>query len=268
METRLGRPELLALDFDGVLCNGLREYFQTAWRAYAQIWSPGESEPPAGLADRFYRLRPVIETGWEMPVLLRSLLSGTDDAAILTDWLGVSQSLVAREQLDPVTLARAVDGARDAWLERDVEGWLALHDFFPGAIEFLEQLERDRLPWVIVTTKESRFVRQLLADCGLDLCGDRLFGKDVGRPKFETLEKLVAERGVASDRLWFVEDRLPALLAASARPKLAGIKLFLAEWGYTTDEQRHQARESDFVELLSLPAFVGGVERWHEVGVS
>gem|GEM_PF-4100580 len=25
-------PTLIALDFDGVLCNGLIEYFQTAWR--------------------------------------------------------------------------------------------------------------------------------------------------------------------------------------------------------------------------------------------
>ncbi|MCY7286501.1 MAG: HAD family hydrolase, partial [Cyanobacteria bacterium CAN_BIN43] len=36
-------PTLLALDFDGVLCNGLMEYFQTAWRVYCQIWS----HPPA-----------------------------------------------------------------------------------------------------------------------------------------------------------------------------------------------------------------------------
>lgn len=258
----MATPELLALDFDGVLCNGLREYFQTAWRAYTQVWSPAAIAVPPGLADRFYRLRPVIETGWEMPVLVRSLLFGTEDAAILEDWSGICRSLVTSDQLDPALLAKAVDGTRDRWIERDLSGWLALHDFFPGAIEVLQQLDRDRLPWVIVTTKEGRFVRQLLRDRGIEVASDRLFGKEVGCPKYETLERLIAERGIASDRLWFVEDRLPALLAASTRPKLRGIKLFLAEWGYTTDPQRQQARQSALVELLSLTTFSRGIEQW------
>jgi 3-deoxy-D-manno-octulosonate 8-phosphate phosphatase KdsC-like HAD superfamily phosphatase len=30
----MSAPQTLALDFDGVLCDGLLEYFETAWRAY------------------------------------------------------------------------------------------------------------------------------------------------------------------------------------------------------------------------------------------
>ena len=56
-------PNILALDFDGVLCNGLEEYFLTAWRTYCQVWEPASQEPTEDLALVFYRLRPVIETG-------------------------------------------------------------------------------------------------------------------------------------------------------------------------------------------------------------
>ena len=55
-------PTILALDFDGVICDGLIEYFQTAWRTYCQIWKPVETVPDADLALSFYRVRPAIET--------------------------------------------------------------------------------------------------------------------------------------------------------------------------------------------------------------
>ncbi|MHC5726941.1 MAG: HAD family hydrolase, partial [Nostoc sp.] len=32
-------PTILALDFDGVICDGLIEYFEVSWRTYCQIWS-------------------------------------------------------------------------------------------------------------------------------------------------------------------------------------------------------------------------------------
>ena len=67
-------PTLIALDFDGVLCNGLIEYFQTAWRTYSQIWQLSDEVQSNDLVEKFYRLRPVIEIGWEMPVLIRALI--------------------------------------------------------------------------------------------------------------------------------------------------------------------------------------------------
>ena len=40
-------PNILALDFDGVLCDGMREYFEASRRTYMKIWSdekvPGEA---------------------------------------------------------------------------------------------------------------------------------------------------------------------------------------------------------------------------------
>ncbi|TAF20763.1 MAG: HAD family hydrolase, partial [Nostocales cyanobacterium] len=38
-------PTILALDFDGVICDGLIEYFEVAWRTYCQIWSSAKDTP-------------------------------------------------------------------------------------------------------------------------------------------------------------------------------------------------------------------------------
>ena len=37
-------PEILALDFDGVCCDGLHEYFETSRRTHARVW-PAEPMP-------------------------------------------------------------------------------------------------------------------------------------------------------------------------------------------------------------------------------
>ncbi|MGI8932627.1 MAG: HAD family hydrolase, partial [Phormidesmis sp.] len=70
----MASPQLIVFDFDGVICDGLIEYFQTAWKAYCQLFEPDSHQLPEGLAEKFYPLRPVVETGWEMPVLVQALV--------------------------------------------------------------------------------------------------------------------------------------------------------------------------------------------------
>ncbi len=54
-------PTIIALDFDGVICDGLREYFATTKRAYEQIWQQKPEQKLEELEISFYRLRPVIK---------------------------------------------------------------------------------------------------------------------------------------------------------------------------------------------------------------
>src|SRR5262249_57684986 len=89
--------------------------------------------PPAGLFDMFARLRPVVETGWEMPTLLHAVLGGAGEEAILAGWqpetwladLGVAREAVAAE----------LDRARDEWIGRDQAGWLGAHPFHPAVVQ-------------------------------------------------------------------------------------------------------------------------------------
>jgi hypothetical protein len=78
-------PEVLALDFDGVCCDGLHEYFETSRRVHARVW-PDEEMPGPDLFEAFRALRPVILSGWEMPVLVRAIAQGAPHAAILQGW--------------------------------------------------------------------------------------------------------------------------------------------------------------------------------------
>ncbi|MBW4517194.1 MAG: HAD family hydrolase [Timaviella obliquedivisa GSE-PSE-MK23-08B] len=260
-------PTLLALDFDGVLCNGLMEYFQTAWRVYCQIWSHPEAVLPEGLAEEFNRLRPVVETGWEMPVVIQAILSGVSEIEILANWAAIAPQLAKATGLSPTEIGNQVDHTRDRWIANDLESWLALHQFYPGVIERLQQISS--LHPVIITTKEERFVVQLLQQQGIDFPQSQIFGKSLKQPKSQTLRALIqdlSQQNLSQQtehlRIWFVEDRLKTLQAITVQPDLSPVRLFLGDWGYNTASDREAARQDPRIHLLSLSTFAGEFSLW------
>jgi phosphoglycolate phosphatase-like HAD superfamily hydrolase len=254
-------PTVLALDFDGVLCDGLKEYFITAWRAYCAIWEPPDLIPPMGMAETFYRLRPVVETGWEMPVVIRAVLQGVSEAAILEDWAAIAQEIITREQLTPTQLVAQVDGLRDQWIAADVESWLAEHQFYPGVGDRLKTMLQSKLRVAIISTKEGRFIQQLLAKQGIDLTALQIYGKEVKRPKGDILLELMQAFGFPAN-FWFVEDRLKTLQGIQKRPELAAVQLFLADWGYNTASDRTKAIHDPLIHLISLDQFAQDFSHW------
>ena len=254
------KPNIIALDFDGVICDGLIEYFASTKRAYQQIWSEDVDE---NLASSFYKLRPVIETGWEMPILLRALVLGIGETEILADWKSTSLKLLESEGLEKQNVVQKLDGVRDSWIKNDLDEWLALHRFYPGVIERLEKIVNSDVEFYIVTTKEGRFVKQLLQQQGITLPADRIIGKESKRPKYETL-RIIRDRHQASSEIniFFVEDRLKALQQVTQQSDLNSVSLFLADWGYNLERERAIASQDSRIKLLSLEQFSQGFDTW------
>ncbi|HEY9652646.1 MAG TPA: HAD family hydrolase [Coleofasciculaceae cyanobacterium] len=263
-------PTILALDFDGVVCDGLLEYFQTSWRTYCQVWNPDNPIPSEDLTLSFYRLRPVIEIGWEMPVLLRALMLGVPEHKISHDWLAVSQTVIEAEQLNTVDIGKKLDAVRDEWITNDLDSWLSLHRFYPGVIERLQgilttppvSLSQTPTELFIVTTKEGRFVKQLLQQQGIQLPEERIIGKECKRPKSETLRQLMEAFPGEDTTLWFVEDRLKTLQSVKQQSNLEAVRLFLADWGYNTVAHHEAVRCDSRIHLLSLATFVQDFSMW------
>ncbi|ELR99273.1 HAD family hydrolase [Gloeocapsa sp. PCC 73106] len=253
-------PQILALDFDGVLCDGLAEYFQSSKRAYEQIWD--KLSVSDKFEDAFARVRPVIETGWEMPVLLRALALGMTEADIQADWLGISTEIVNREKLETVAIAQTLDQVRDQWIESDLESWLELQKFYPGVIAKMQRTLLNNTKIYIVSTKEGRFVQELLQQAGVKLAPESIIGKESKQPKYQTLTQLLASNACQPDQLWFVEDRLKALQLVEQQSHLEGVGLFLASWGYNTSATRSSIKDNPRIKLLSLEQFQQDFEKW------
>jgi phosphoglycolate phosphatase-like HAD superfamily hydrolase len=262
MNTQL--PDIIAFDFDGVICDGLIEYFQAAWAAYCQLYHLGEIDPPDGLAERFYKLRPVIETGWEMPIMLKVILSGVADETILAQWPVMAIPILEKDNLDVSLVAKAVDSMRDHWIHCDLDRWLGLHRFYPGLLDRLQTC-LGTLPTYIISTKEGRFIYQLLQQNGVKFPETAIFGKEVKQPKYETLRQLIAHHTQPASNpitAWFIEDRIKALQGVANQPDLTQVELFLADWGYNLAAERSHAQGDQRIHLISLDRIVQKFDCW------
>jgi hypothetical protein len=219
-------PNILALDFDGVLCDGMQEYFEASRRSYMSVW-PDETVPGEDLFHVFRTLRPVIMTGWEMPLLLRAIVQGRPQSAILQNWEAVCEDLVNSGPLHGNALVsllqRTLDEVRREWIAADRHDWLERNIPY-GALEEVRRLVAEPEYAVLVTTKEGEFARQILDHWGV--------------------------------RLADIHQHV------TTHADLADVALFLAAWGYNTPEMRASVRGDGRIRLLELDQFRGGLTTW------
>ncbi|MFM8004786.1 MAG: HAD family hydrolase, partial [Dolichospermum sp.] len=103
------------------------------------------------------------------PVLIKALIAGFSDDQILQSWTTITSEILAANNLEIKAVSTQLDNLRDEWIEKDLDGWLSLHRFYPGVIERLKITLETEIQLYIVTTKEGRFVKQLLQQEGVNL---------------------------------------------------------------------------------------------------
>lgn len=262
-------PDILALDFDGVLCDGMREYFEASRRSYARLW-PDEPAPGEELLPAFRALRPVIMTGWEMPLLLRGMLQGRTVTAMEQHWEAVRDELMQtgtpQGKALGTALTQTLDEVRRAWIATAPEDWLERNVPYCGLDEVRRVLAEPECT-MLVTTKEGEFARQILDHWSVHL--DDIQGKEAGTHKCENLRVLMTQYEASHGRrptLWFVEDRLETLQHVTGHADLDDVGLFLATWGYNTPEVRASVPRDGRIRLLDLEQFRRGLASWPAAG--
>ncbi len=260
-------PKILALDFDGVICDTAQETLHSTWRVYREVWGTSGDGPPPEVATAFQRMRPALEIGWEAPVLLRAILEGAPEAALLQEFQTTWRPrIVETHRLNAADLAARFDAARDAWIRQDLPGWLAAQRFYPGIADRLRAILQSDVRVFVLTTKEGRFAHLLLERNGVPLPAGRVWGKERAHPKADLLRILRREQSVDYGDMWLVEDRLPTLRAMQRQDDLGAVGLFLATWGYNTPAEREQAERDRRITPLTLERFCGDFSIWPRAG--
>lgn len=260
---------MLALDFDGVICDGMDEFVESSWRTLADLSGrtlPGDRR--AELHARFAALRPIVESGWEMAVLLGVLAEGaaSEDAKLrdAESWAAARDEYLRTHALAQARVAAAFDDARVRWIEADLPSWLAHHRFYTGVAAWLTSLAASQIPVYVLSTKGKPFLDALLASQGVVFPSQRVIGKaEPRRDKWDVLRSLTTEHGVPIADLWFVEDRLPTLLELQRRaPDLADARLFFADWGFVFPDLDRPAARAAGIPVLDLARMTGPFEDW------
>lgn len=251
--------DILALDFDGVICDSADEAALTGWRAAGRLWPRRfQGDAPVELMEGFRMVRPVMETGYESILLVRLLRDGLSMDKILDDAPSLFTRMINEEFIDIDRLIRLFGQTRDAWITADLPDWIGRHQFYDGVVDALNQSD---VPTYIITTKEKRFVLALCDAAGLRIPGAHVFGLEKGRKSAVLAELSRRHQGA---RFHFVEDRLPTLLQTADLGDL-DVRLYFADWGYNTAEDREQADRAQNIQVLTQDRFPALVQKPTEV---
>jgi phosphoglycolate phosphatase-like HAD superfamily hydrolase len=230
---------------------------------YRDLWGGIGDSPPPEAAAAYVRLRPVLEIGWEFPVMLRAILEGVPEAALReefqTKWRA---QILEAHHLSQAELSERFDATRDAWIQTDLDGWLAIQQFYPGIAERLRALLGSQTQLLVITTKEWRYAHLLMQKNGILIPAPLVWGKERAQPKADLLRILRQEHGVASRDIWFVEDRLKTLRSVERQADLEAVGLFLAVWGYNTPAEQSEAAADGRIVPLTLEQFCAGFSTW------
>ena len=186
---------ILALDFDGVVCASSSESSFSSIVAAQRFWPAAcgdiinpdlvdstnsyapllslKGSPFDQIRAAVNELRPIIETGYENMLIVRSLYetlqsSGTISAATMQK----TWSATYRDQLlkdygtNKDEMVSYFGKIRDDLIAENLQAWVALNPVYPSVHRSLASVW-GKLDYTIITTKQERFVRAILETNGI-----------------------------------------------------------------------------------------------------
>ncbi len=243
---------LYALDFDGVICHSAIETAGTAWIAAQTLWPDMQDEEiTESRVEEFVKMRPCLEYGYEAPLIMRLLHQQTGLQADCSNYQDQIKKLITDNDFNIEALQSLFGRTRDAQIEENETEWLKKNPLFNGVAEKLKNLIAE--DWLVITTKQERFVKKTLQGNSIELADARLFGLDKKLSKQAVLENLI--EAYPGRPITFIEDRLPTLLGVQQNPALGSVNLQLVDWGYNTLREQEMAREKG-IEVIDLESFL------------
>jgi phosphoglycolate phosphatase-like HAD superfamily hydrolase len=239
--------KVVALDFDGVLCDGLAECLLVSWLSFADRVQPSDGAIlldtiPSSFKDHFARCRNFVRhSGHFIIPFLFSLTFETQadfDAAYQTVEPGALEAFLRR-----------FEACRKRLREDQPEQWLALHTLYPGV---RSALQAARLPLFIVTAKDTASVLAILEAAGVTFGGDRIYGGVTA--KLAAFHDIMRRSGCSPEGIAIYDDNV--LNVAEARG--AGFDAIWATWGYSSPEHQRIAA-SKSLPSVSLDDFLMGL---------
>ena len=252
----------LVFDFDGVIVDGLSEYWNSARKACISILKDKEHLQmlPHDVPEAFQYLRPWVEHGWEMVLIAaelirpNSLLAQEDYKVFTENYHEKCIEALEKWQWEPIQLQNALDTIRREDIKNDFPYWLNSHKIFPHIKNRLNELQEEGNDIVILTTKNAEFTSKILNSLNIKV--NLLYGYESGN-KTDILIQLSKNRIVKG----FIEDRRATLEKIIANPKLSSIPCFLASWGYLKPNDLTNLPNG--IALLDPQTFASPLANWN-----
>ena len=248
---------MLIFDFDGVIINSLDEITVTAHNAVTGRLDTTLSALSPNVIRLFQRNRFHVQGIGDVVTLMKWCKdndSGDPDYIMSPE---AYESLRKSAETPLVERTRTFFAARNSFVHKDRERWLAMNAPFPKIWNELKKIPVEQI--VILTTKNREAVLQLCKFFGYELLDNNIYSGDDGVLKTENLNE-IHERFKAGPYV-FIDDSLSNLKELDWHfntPDSKFLSLILAAWGYIGPEDAGMAAalgydiysQEDFITYL------------------
>ena len=210
---------ILALDFDGVICDSVVECMHTAREVSGRYEGNDCSNISIEYADKFKALRPYAKIGEDFVLI--------DNIIFEKNIINNEQEFLEYKDKFKDKLPNMGDRyySKRKWIQdHDIDFWLSLNPLYDGIKENISRLE-EYFNIFIVTTKDEYSAFKILEFHGILFDKEKIFGRERRSSKRDVL-KFLQEK--YDTKFFFVEDNFTALLDVEDLK----ISRVLASWGY------------------------------------
>ncbi len=229
---------LIALDFDGVVVDGIDECMLITWnvlhnRPLNDFNQEVLKSIPRPMASRFHKLRNFVRHDGHF------IVSFTDAGKEMIDndkFIAIYESIPSKEK----------EIFREGFIQYRKQArntypafWAELH----RPLLDISKLFRTIHDIYIVSGKDEESISFILSKNGLNISTDKIFGRMTNKNK--TLISLKEKAIVENKEMLFIDDNIQNVIDALDH----GVQSFWAGWGYKTPEHQKIARQKGINEL-------------------
>jgi phosphoglycolate phosphatase-like HAD superfamily hydrolase len=223
------------IDFDGVLCDSVKECLVSSWLAYTRLSKKDKKSITLSAKKTFYRYRPLIRTGADYVLLQRAM----DEGVSLSSQRDFDDYQNALGEKVMGEYREAFYNARSKLLENHRKYWVSLNPLFEEFPPLLKKIAGS-YRYIIISTKKSSFIKEILNANSIEWPLDRIVDSEKKR-KLSIVENYLNQ--LSADKAFFVDDQIDHL-KGNNDPR---IEPLLADWGYVKPEWLKQ----DEVKIIS-----------------
>ena len=245
--------KLILFDFDGVIVNGIDEYWYSSKLACEKYLLKSLKDYNINeyveVPKIFVEIRPWVKYGWEMILITHEILKKYKPLSMhskdlfLENYKENCSKLLLENSWNSTRLQQCLDNARSLQIKTDLKKWISLHQPFNEVVIFIRQAKNKGWGVGIISTKGKAFTTKILSN--LDIFPDLIFGYENGN-KIDIIKNLSQNYDIRG----FVEDRRKTLSNILQNNHTKFINCYLAEWGYLKNTDKKNLPKE--IKLLGL----------------
>ena len=236
--------EVIVFDFDGVLCDSIKECMIVSYNAYWNNEVNVTDEISLESSNYFYRYRSLVRPAGEYFIIWESYYNNRD-------FKDASYDEMVMEYSSQISIFQKMFFVFRKILKKDLSYWLSLHTPYPNTLEYFNN---HKSPVYILTNKDRDSVEIIATQHGYRQRIKGIYSSDISSDKNFLMNKLVAGHHdtLGKSHFYFIDDHIHNLrdVCTDENQNVTGI---LAKWGYSSNTPNQQFHEiANILELDDL----------------